>query len=89
MSTRPVGALSGNARAVPIELDDVAVLGQQHLHRRSAPAMTRLRDARVLRQLAILAVDRHEVARPHQREHQLQFLRAAVSGHMDVFHRSR
>ena len=37
---------------------------------------------RMLGQLPVFAVDRHEVARPHQVQHQLQFFHAAVSGNV-------
>src|SRR4030095_15116695 len=38
----------------------------------------------VLRELAELAVDRHEVARPHQREHQLHLLFTAMARHVHM-----
>ena len=76
--------LAGDARAVVVELHDVAVLGQQDLAASVAAGEHALGDPRVLRQLAVLAVDRHEVARPDQRQHQLQLFLAAVAGDVDV-----
>ena len=37
----------------------------------------------VLRHLPVFAVDRHEIARAHQIQHQPQLLRAAVAGDVD------
>ncbi len=78
--------LVGDAGAGPVELDDVAVLRQQHLHRASRPGQHALRDAGVLRQLPVFAVHRHEVARAHQRQDQLELLLGAVAGHVHVLH---
>ena len=78
--------LVGDARALPIELDDVAVLGEQHLQLAVGPRHDAFRDARMLRQLPVLAVNRHEVARADQRDHQLQLLRGPVARHVDVLH---
>ena len=47
---------------------------------------TRVGDPGVPRELAVLPVYRHEVARPDQREHQLQLFLAAVPGDVDVLH---
>ena len=78
------GRLAGDARALGVELQDVAVLGQQHLRLRLAPGEHALGDARVLRQLPELAVNRHEIARPDERQHQLQLLLAAVARDVNV-----
>ena len=64
-------SLARDLRAVAGQLEDVAVFDEQRLRMRVAPGNT-FRDARVLRQLAVLAVDRDEVARPHERQHQLE-----------------
>ena len=72
----------GDARAGLVEVHHVAVLRQQHVHLAAAAAQHLPGDARVLRQLAVFAVDGHEVARPHQRQDELQFLLGAVAGHV-------
>ena len=84
ISTRPTGALpasrapsSSNWMTSPFSASSISGFG-------SRPAKTRPRDARVLRQLPVLAVNRHEVARPHERQHQLQLLFAAVPRDVDV-----
>ena len=76
--------LAGDAGALGVELQDVAVLGQEDLRLRLAPGEHALGDARMLRQLPELAVNRHEIARPHERQHQLQLLLAAVARDVDV-----
>ena len=66
------GRLVCNASAMGIELNDVAVLRQQHLDVTIGATHDLGRYPRVLRELPILAVNRDEVARPHEREHELQ-----------------
>ena len=66
------------------KLDDVAVLGEHDLGPRIASLEDPRRDAAVLRQLAIFAVHRDEEPRLDQRQHQLQFLFAAVARDVDV-----
>src|SRR5258708_32600652 len=78
--------LARNPRAAGIELDDVAVFREQHLYGLLGAAHHAPGDARMLRELAILAVDRDEVARPDERDYQLQLFNAAVPRHMDVLH---
>ena len=85
----PGRRLVGDPRARAVELDDVAVLCHQHLQRRLDAAQHPLGHPRMLRQLAILAVHRHEVPRAHERQHELQFLRAAMAGDVHVLHRIR
>ena len=84
ISTRPTGALpamrapvASKRRTSPFSASRTSGLG-------SRPREHPLGDARVLRQLAVFAVDRHEVARPDQRQHQLQLFLAAVAGHVHV-----
>ena len=73
------GRLVCNASAMGIELNDVAVLREQHLDVTIRAAHDLGRNPRVLRELPIFAVDRDEVARPHEREHELQLLGRAVT----------
>ncbi len=73
-STRP--ALTGSARRAPASsnAEHLAVLEQE---RRLLRQTDGARQPQVLRQMAVLAVHRHEVARPHQVEHQRQLVRLA------------
>ena len=50
----------------------------------SVPWFERLGDLRVQHHVAVLAVDRHEVLRPHQRLHDLQLFLRGVAAHVDV-----
>ena len=74
------------AGPVPVELDDVAVLRQEDLQLAVGPAHDALRHPRMLGELAVLAMDRHEIAWLDQREHELQLLGAGVSRHVHVLH---
>ena len=40
---------------------------------------------RVLRQLPVFAVNRNEIPRPYERQHQLQLFGAAMTRHVHVF----
>ncbi len=74
----------GNPPGAVFEHHDVAVFRQQNLRPRIAPREHTPGHARMLRQLTILAVDGHEIARPHEREHQLQLFVAAMAGDVHV-----
>ena len=78
------GHLVGNPAAVPVEVEHVAVLGDDHLDAVRQVPRQALADARVPGPLAERPVDRDETARPHEREQQLQFLLAPVARHVDV-----
>ena len=78
MQTRPTVHLAGLARAVVIDLQDVAGVHHEGLFQAGEAQV--LGQARVLGKLAELAVDRHEVPRPHQIQHQLHLLDAGVAG---------
>ena len=78
------GRLVCNASAIGVELNDVAVLCQQNLDVTVCAAHDPGRYPRVLRKLPILAMDRDEVARPDQREHELQLFSRAVARHVDM-----
>jgi len=80
----PDRRLPGDSRAGLVEDDDVAILGEENLGLRVASGEHALGHAGMLRQLAILAMDRDEVARAHEREHQLELFLAAVAGDVDV-----
>ena len=67
-------------RAVRCHLDDGAVLGD---HNRIVGDTAVLRQLRVRREHAVLAMDRHHRARPHQRQQGAQLLRARVAGDVD------
>ena len=88
MSTRPVGALPTMLAEVGVEAKDVAVFGQHDVHRRIGSARHALGHALVQRQVAVLAVHRHEEPGPREREHQLQLFLAAVARHVHVPGRS-
>jgi hypothetical protein len=81
---RPTVAFAGDAAARFVEDDDVAVFGEQDLGEPDSRRRTPAGDARVLRQLPVLAVHGNEEARLHQREHQLQLFFAAVPRDVDV-----
>ena len=89
ISTRPVGALSAMRAPWRSNWMMSPSCASSTCSSRLDAAHHPLGDAGVLRQLAVLAVNRHEVARPDQREHQLQLLGAAVSGDVDVLHVGR
>ena len=57
----------------------------EHFRARLAPREHARGDPGVLRELAVFAVNRHEVARLDERQHQLQLFLAAVAGHVHVF----
>jgi hypothetical protein len=70
MQTRPTVTRPRFARAVVVEFQRRRSRARRFLPaRRCADA----RQARMLGQLPVFAVDRHEIARPHQIQHQLQF----------------
>src|SRR5439155_849219 len=76
--------LARDARAGVVELQQVAVFDEQNLRLRTAAGEDALGDARVLRELAVLAVHRNEDARLDERQHQLQLFFAAVSRDVHV-----
>ncbi len=80
----PDRRLAGDSSARAIEVQHVAVFRQQDLGPGRASREHPLRNARVLRELPVLAVNRHEVTRPNQRQHQLDLFFAAVAGDVDV-----
>ena len=63
--------------AVPVELDHGAVLAQDDRIRRHACLLC---EARVRREHAVLAVDRHHAARTEQRDHRSQLIGVRVAG---------
>ncbi len=73
-----------HAAALGVEAHAVAVLGEQHPAGGRQSAGDHLGDAGVAGELPELAVHRHEVARPHQRQHQLELVDAAVPRDVDV-----
>ena len=78
MQTRPTVHLARLARAVMVELQHVARVHDEGLFQAREAQV--LGQPRMLGKLPELAVDRHEVPRPHQVQHQLHLLHAAVSG---------
>ena len=77
------------ARALAVDAQHVAVLDEQNLRLGSRPANTRRAIARMPGELPVFAVNRDEVARPHQRQHQFQLFLAAVPRDVHVLHRLR
>ena len=74
MHTRPTVTFAGLARAVLVDLQRSRPFPSRSVS--SRPECTQmLGQPRVLRQLPVLAVDRHEISRPHQVQHQLHLLR--------------
>src|SRR5216683_3075230 len=69
---------------VRVKVPDIAVFGQQDVRLRIAAGEHAAGHARVLRELAKLAVNGNEVPGSHERQHELQLFLAAVPGHMDV-----
>ena len=84
ISTRPTGALPASRAPVPSNCSTSPFSARSTSGFGSRPGEHAAGDPRVLRQLAVLAVDRHEVARPDQRQHQLQLFLAAVARDVDV-----
>ena len=68
--------------ALVVEPDHVAVFGEQDLRCRRATPGSAIRG--VPGELAVLAVYRHEVARPDQGKHQFQLFLAPMPGNVDV-----
>ena len=79
-STRPA-AMRGLAPRAVAEGQHVAVLGQQHAVRGQARPR---REPRVLREHPVLAVDGHQVPRPHQAQQLEQVFAAAVAGDVNA-----
>src|ERR1044071_4461299 len=71
----------GLVRAVRGQLQNVAVLEQKAIGRRHAHVLSQ---PSVSHQVAILAVDRHEVARPGELEHRLQLFLARMAGNVNL-----
>src|ERR1022692_627133 len=74
------GHLAGTARAVVVDLQHVAGFHDEGIFQARGAQM--LGQACVLGELPELAVDRHEVPRPHQVQDQLHFFHAGVPGNV-------
>ncbi len=75
---------AGDAGARGIKREDVAVLDEDRFRLRVAAREHTPGDTRVLHELPVLAVDRYEEARLHERQHQLGLFLAAVSRDVDL-----
>ena len=80
MQMRPDGHAAGAARALLIELQDVAGLQQESFLRNRCQFLGHFH---MPPKLPVLTVDRHKVLGPDDVQHQLQFFRAAMSGDVD------
>ena len=78
--TRPAGTRSARSRRRRTELEHVAVLEQMAAVGRHADLA---RELEVAHEVAVLAVHRDEVLRPHEVQHELQLLLRGVAGDVD------
>ena len=62
----------------------VAVFGEEHFGPRIAPREHARGDPGVLGEMPVFPMDRHEIARSDEREHELQLFLAAVPGDVHV-----